>query len=240
MISSRRAAALALVAAGLAGTPLAASAQQRIGAAALVRNEVLQVIGARTSPISLGDDIRRNEVVRTGLDSQAKVVFLDNTNLAIGPGSTVTMDRFVYAGEQTATQVGVNVVRGALRFSSGSSASRAYDLRTPVATIGVRGTVIDIRHLNGQTIVVLVEGAAEVCPRGGSRTRGCVGLDTPGQVAVVTSAGGATRGAPGVWNFAATCSAASGLCSRQSFASAVRVQVAGRNPIAPTLELCGR
>lgn len=235
----RTAAALALAGAALAGGAREAAAQQRIGAAALVRNEVVQVIGARTTPISLGDDIRRHEVVRTGLDSQAKVVFLDNTNLAIGPGSTVTMDRFVFAGEQTATQVGVNVVRGALRFSSGSSASRAYNLRTPVATIGVRGTVIDIRHIGGQTIVALVEGAAEVCPRGG-RARGCVGLDTPGQVAVVTSAGGATRGAPGVWTFAANCSAAGGLCSRQSFASAARVQVAGRNPIAPTLELCGR
>lgn len=230
--------ALALGGAGIAASQTAALAQSRIGAAALVRNEVVQVLGGRTSPISLGDDIRRNQVVRTGSDSQAKVVFLDNTNLAIGPTSTVTMDQFVFAGGQTATQVGINVVRGALRFSSGSSNSRAYDVKTPVATIGVRGTVIDVRHVNGQTIVVLVEGAAEVCPRG-NRARGCVGLDTPGQVAVVTSAAGATRGAPGIWSFAGNCTGT--LCSRQSFASVSgRVQVAGRNPIAPTLELCGR
>jgi hypothetical protein len=219
--------------------PATAFAQQRIGAAALVRNEVVQVRGPAISPIALGDPITRDEVVRTGIDSQAKVVFLDNTNLAIGPGSTVTMDRFVFSGGETAAQVGVNVVRGALRFTSGSSAARAYDIRTPVATIGVRGTVLDIRHVGGQTVVALVEGQATVCPRTGNRTR-CVSLDTAGQVAVVTSGAGAQRGAPGSFSMAGTCNAVGGLCSAQSFASAARIQVAGRNPIAPTAELCGR
>jgi ferric-dicitrate binding protein FerR (iron transport regulator) len=216
-----------------------AEAQQRIGAAALVRNEVVQVRGAATSPISLGDSIVRNEVVRTGTDSNAKVVFLDNTNLAIGAGSTVTMDRFVFSGGETAAQVGVNVVRGALRFSSGSSNARAYDVRTPVATIGVRGTILDLRHVNGVTTVALVEGAATVCPRG-NRTR-CIDLNNPGDVAVVSSAGVASRGVPGSFSSAGTCNSVGGLCGRQSFASVGRIQVAGgRNPIAPTAELCGR
>ena len=46
-----------------------------------------------------GDSVYRNEVVRTGADSTAKLVFLDSTNLGVGPISRVTLDKFVYVGE---------------------------------------------------------------------------------------------------------------------------------------------
>jgi hypothetical protein len=57
-------------------------------------------------------------------------VFLGRlTNLAVGPVSTVTLDRFVFAGDSTYQQVTVNLVRGAFRFSTGSSDKRAYATR---------------------------------------------------------------------------------------------------------------
>jgi hypothetical protein len=43
-----------------------------------------------------GDEVVRNEVVRTAADSDARLVFRDDTNLSLGPGSTLKLDRTVF------------------------------------------------------------------------------------------------------------------------------------------------
>ena len=51
------------VTAGLAASP--AYAQARVGEAAVVKNEVVRVVGPATSQISVGDGVLRDEIVRT-------------------------------------------------------------------------------------------------------------------------------------------------------------------------------
>lgn len=227
---------LALACAVLAG-PVAA---QQIGAAAIARNQVSGSQPARS--IAVGSDVFRNEVVRTGADSQARLVFLDDTNVALGPQSSVTLDRFVYSGDNSAQAVSVNFARGVFRFTSGNSEKRAYQLRTPLATIGVRGTVLDIRSEASRTTVVLVEGEATVCVRRqaaeafrGERRRDdrqCRTISTPGDTAVVT-ASGVARGGGGGWSFAQTCRSGIGeLCGASRFVAARAPEFADA--------LCGR
>jgi hypothetical protein len=221
-------AAFAALAAGIALVPAAEA--QTIGVAATVRNDVAQVKGASALPISAGEDVVRNEVVRTGTESSTKLVFSDSTNLAVGPVSTVTLDRFVFAGETNYQQATVNLVRGAFRFSTGSSDKRAYKINTPVATIGVRGTELDILSERARTVATLNEGQAIVCTRSGGK---CVTLSNPGDTAVVTL-GGVSRtppGAPG-FSFAQFCTGDAGLCTPTSFASL--------SPLTEVAVLCGR
>ena len=52
-----------------------------------------------------------------------------------------------------------------MRFASGTSDHSAYHIETKVATIGVRGTVIDVSYENDKMIYSTVEGEAEVCNR---------------------------------------------------------------------------
>jgi hypothetical protein len=223
---------LSLVAALTVGIAFAPAAQsQTIGVAATVRNDVAQVKGASALPISIGENVVRNEVVRTGADSSTKLVFSDSTNLAVGPVSTVTLDKFVFAGESNYREATVNLVRGAFRFSTGSSDKRAYTINTPVATIGVRGTELDILSERARTVATLNEGQAIVCTRSG---RKCVTLSNPGDTAVVTL-GGVTRtppGAPG-FSFAQFCSGDGGLCTPTTFASL-------SSPPTEVAVLCGR
>jgi len=221
-------AAFAALAAGIALVPAAKA--QTIGVAATVRNDVAQVKGAAALPISAGEDVVRNEVVRTGAASSTKLVFSDSTNLAVGPVSTVTLDRFVFAGDSNYQQATVNLVRGAFRFSTGSSDKRAYKINTPVATIGVRGTELDILSERARTVATLNEGQAIVCTRSGAK---CVTLSNPGDTAVVTL-GGVSRtppGAPG-FSFAQFCTGDGGLCTPTSFASL--------SPSTEVAVLCGR
>ena len=116
-----------------------------------------------TSQINVGDGLLRDEIVRTGLDSAARLVMADSTNLSLGPNATIKLDRTVFDDEHSYRDIAVRLTTGAFRFVTGHSEKTAYKITTPLATIGVRGTILDILSQRGQTIVVLQEGASRVC-----------------------------------------------------------------------------
>lgn len=183
-VSARPAWLLAAATCLALGAP--ARAQAPIGDMAVVERAVTGAFGGRSRALSRGDGVVQNEVLRTGSASAARVVFLDSTNLAMGANASVTLDRFVYDGSGTARSAVVNATRGAFRWISGQSPSSAYRINTPLATIGVRGTIFDLLHQAGRSVVVLVEGAVRVCTRAGTT---CVDLDRPGEMVVVTARG---------------------------------------------------
>jgi hypothetical protein len=147
-------AALSMVAAG-AG----AQAAPKVGVAAAVKNNVQGVLGATTRSLSAGSDVFTNERIRTGEASAAQILFLDKTTLTVGPRAELTLDRFVYNPSRSTGQVVLNVIRGAVRFVSGSQNPRSYTIKTPVGTLGVRGTIVELIAQNGQVIVILVSGS---------------------------------------------------------------------------------
>lgn len=62
-----------------------APAQESIGSTRAAQNRVTRETAAATKPLSVSDSVYRNDVVGAGADSVAKLVFLDSTNLAVGP-----------------------------------------------------------------------------------------------------------------------------------------------------------
>ena len=226
-----------LFAAGTGTAPVLA--QTRVGEAAIVKNEVIRVNAAGNSQINVGDGLLRDEVVRTGLDSATRLVMADSTNLSLGPSSTITLDRTVFDDEHTYREIAVRLTTGAFRFVTGHSEKAAYKITTSVATIGVRGTILDILAQRGKTTVVLQEGASSVC----TLSFQCVELTQPGETAIITSSGGKTtikKTSSSPWNFAAACAAAAGLCTTTDYADATPAVVAP--PVAPPVDdgLCGR
>jgi hypothetical protein len=213
-----------------------ASAQTRVGEAVIVKNEVVRVAGPATSPLNVGDGVLRDEIVHTGLESAARLVMADNTNLSLGPGATIKLDRTVFNDEHSYRDIAVSLTTGAFRFVTGVSAKAAYTINTPLATIGVRGTILDILSQRGRTVVVLQEGASRVCTLSGQ----CLELLQPGDTAIITStAGGRTsikKTNTPPWTFASTCSSAAGLCTITQYADATP----GGNGSDPTGMLCGR
>ncbi|HZC97877.1 MAG TPA: hypothetical protein VE267_17445, partial [Bradyrhizobium sp.] len=94
----------------LAGNPV--HAQQRVGEAAVVKNEVVRVAASSASQINVGDGLLRDEVVRTGLDSAARLVMADSTNLSLGPSSVIKLDRTVFDDEHHYRDVAVRLTTG--------------------------------------------------------------------------------------------------------------------------------
>ena len=100
-----------LSAAGLVTALITASAhaQTRVGEAAVVKNEVLRVAGPSTTQIKVGDGLVRDETVRTGIDSATRLVMADSTNLSLGPGATLKLDRTVFDDEHHYRDVAVRL-----------------------------------------------------------------------------------------------------------------------------------
>ena len=217
-----------------------ARAQARVGEAAVVKNEVVKIAASASNRIAVGDALLRDETVHTGQDSAARLVMADSTNLSLGPNATLKLDRTVFNDERSYRDIAIRLTAGAFRFVTGHSEKAAYKIITSVATIGVRGTVLDILSQRGKTTVVLQEGASRVCTLGGQ----CIELTLPGDTAIITSSGGRTtiqktNNPP--WTFAATCGAAAGLCAATQYADATpTVTPPVDDGGDPTGMLCGR
>ena len=168
---------------GIAGLPATTSAAEgRIGVAATVRNTVSQ-LEPRVTRIAKGDEVVRNEVVRTAADSDARFVFRDDTNLSLGPGSTLKLDRTVFDDPKLG-DIAIKLTIGAFRFVTGNSNKEAYVIKTPIATVGVRGTTLDVLVERRRNKVVLVAGAVNVCVPGK-----CVDLIHEGNSVTITRSG---------------------------------------------------
>ncbi len=210
-----------LLAAGWGVNP---SFAQQVGQAAVIKNEVVRV-GAGSQRISVGEPVVRDETVRTGGDSAARFVMADSTNLSLGPGSTLKLDRTVFSGGQTFSDIAIRAASGSVRFVTGNSDKTAYTITTPLAAIGVRGTTLDILSERFRSVVVLQDGKSRVCtrPTAANKKIECVELLQPGDTAIIRASGGQTgiqktNNPP--WTFASTCAAAAGLCSATQYASA--------------------
>src|SRR5689334_22654357 len=206
--------AFCLVACGAAPR---AHAQTRIGEAAVVKNEVVNV--STTTQINVGDGVLRDETVRTGADSAARLVMADSTNLSLGPNASLKLDRSVFNDEHSYKDIAIRLTNGAFRFVTGHSEKTAYKITTPLATIGVRGTILDILSQRGRSVVVLQEGAASVC----TLSFQCIQLTQPGDTAIITSTGGKvtiTKTNSPPWTFAGNCAANAGLCAVNQYADA--------------------
>jgi hypothetical protein len=112
------------------------NAQQRIGTANSVKPEASGSIAGTLSP---GSGVHASETVRTGSAGQAGLRFLDNSDLTVGPGSSVRLDKFVYDPNKGSGAVAVEAARGAFRFSTGSQNRGEVKIKTPSGTLGIRG-----------------------------------------------------------------------------------------------------
>jgi ferric-dicitrate binding protein FerR (iron transport regulator) len=167
------------------------------------------------------------------------LVLADSTNLSLGPNATLKLDRTVFNDEHSYREIAIRLTTGAFRFVTGHSEKTAYKITTSLATIGVRGTKLDILHQRSKSIVVLLDGNSRVC----TLSFQCIDLILPGDSAIITSANGKTliqkTNSP-PWTFASTCTAAAGLCTVTQYADASPTVTPVVDDSDPTGLLCGR
>ncbi len=105
--------------------------------------------------------IESMDTLSVGSNAQAGLTFKDNTKVKITANSKLVIDDFVYDPKQSdAGKLGMKVALGTVRYASGQIAKnhrQGVDIKTPTATIAVRGTdfAMTVDEV-GRSIVVLL------------------------------------------------------------------------------------
>jgi hypothetical protein len=176
---------------------------QQIGVAAAVNNQVEGLSGSSARRLAAGSGVFANERVRTGDASTAQLLFLDKTTVSIGPKAELTLDKFVFDPDRGRGQVVLDVVRGSVRFATGSQNPNNYSIKTAVASLGIRGSVVHISVQPGQTFFGVAEGAAQIKLLNGQVINLLAGW------AVIVDKNGNVQG-PFKWNITDTAYASTG------------------------------
>lgn len=91
--------------------------------------------------LAKGAAIEEGDVINTAKKSFAVIRMLDNTKLTLKPGTTIAIGKFsVEKGKEEAC---INLVKGGLRTVTGLIGKRkpeSFQVDTPIASIGIRGT----------------------------------------------------------------------------------------------------
>ncbi len=150
----------------------------------------------------VGGQVNYLDAYETGDESHLRIDLVNKSVFTMGADAGVTIDKFVYDPNQSATGVTFAVSKGLFRFVSGSRGAtpETVSLRTPTASIGIRGTIAEgvvgpqaveflaqapgLTTLTGDpataAVIILREGAIDVTV--GAKT---ASLTQPGQAVAV-------------------------------------------------------
>jgi hypothetical protein len=124
-----------------------------------------------------------NDQISTGPASQLQILLLDRSTFTVGSNARPTIDRFVYDPARNARSIGASATRGAFRFMSGRQLRRpagAVSVRTPVASIGVRGTIFEGAVGTDAMLIAAAEPAVGAAAGGDPETATLIILRGPG------------------------------------------------------------
>ncbi len=130
------------------------------------------IVAATASPAAAQTIVAATgQTVATGATGQ-QILFRDKTSVTVGPNSAVTVTRADYDRSSGSGNVVITVTKGAFRYITGDTAG-SHTIKTPLSTIGVRGTVIEgFIAASGHETFVLVEGAFSVTANNGGGAGG--------------------------------------------------------------------
>lgn len=180
-----RALALFLLALASTGASVgeAAAKPQIVGINAAVLNDV-RIRSAGTPqprPAVVRQQVALADQVQTGQRSQLQVLLLDKSVFTVGANAQLVIDRFVY-DPSGGRSFAASVAKGAFRFMSGRPDRGGNgSVSTPVATIGIRGTIFD--GVVGPDAVAIASGESAIdrSIRADPATASLIILRGPGQ-----------------------------------------------------------
>jgi hypothetical protein len=158
--------------------------------------------GVKSTPAVKGAGVEKMDVISTNSQGRFRISFNDATKVNITENSKLVIDDFVYdGGNKSKGKLGLRVALGTVRYASGAVAHgnpRGVNIRTPTATIAVRGTdfVMSVDEAGRSTVVLVPECYNELditkqtaeCPNGiidVITASGIVTLTQPFQATVV-------------------------------------------------------
>lgn len=120
--------------------------------------------------VTLGaaDQVVEDENIETGETGSLHIKFVDDTNLWLDENSALVLDEMVFERDQSTGKFIAELGPGLFRIVTGVLPHESYEVRTPVAVIGVRGTDFSVAvGKNGATRVTSYDQAITIRARAG-------------------------------------------------------------------------
>ena len=146
---------------------------------------------ADTIIVGPGTGVQMNDAITTS-KAKLELTFDDNTKVSITRQSKLVIDDFVYDANSGTGKLAMNVAMGTVRYASGAIARNSREnvrLRTPTATIAVRGTdfTMTVDEI-GRSLVILLPS----CPTPTTCFTGEIEVSTDVGIVLLTQAFQAT------------------------------------------------
>jgi len=166
---SPRGVMLALVSAALSDAALANTGHVDFA----IGNVVVTESSGRVRPLLKGAEVGSGDKITSGADGRAQIRFSDGAYMSIQPNTEFDIKQYRFDGKADGTESALfGLFKGALRTVTGLVGrihKDKYQITTPTATIGIRGTGGLIQVANdGSTLVIGTSGIWSLTNNGGS------------------------------------------------------------------------
>lgn len=161
-----------------------AMAQAAAGRVLMAAGDAVAVRDGKEVKLAAGAPINDRDVLRTGTGSNLQVRMTDESVVALKERTTLAIDQYRFSGQQDGSERAFyRLLKGGFRTISGliGKTNRAnYEVRTSVATIGIRGTAYSL---------ALCEAGSCINANGTAAKDGLYGAVTEGKVAASNNKG---------------------------------------------------
>ena len=182
----------------------------KMGEASVTHADNASVPAEKNLALLAGDTIETR-------DGRVQFSLIDGGKISLQPNSIFKINKYEFSGKEDGSEYALmELVKGGLRTISGLIGHKnreRYQLKTTVATIGIRGTEYTVNFNNNQFLMTTNHGSVDVCNAGG-----CLNALTGQSIAV--SGPGAS---PKFSSKAAKAAAAPAASSKAAFAAGEQI-----------------
>ncbi|MES2153164.1 MAG: FecR family protein [Pseudomonadota bacterium] len=153
--------------------------------------------------LALKSEVEQGDTLVAEKNSYALIKFIDNSEITLKPGTTFKIEEFAYdAAKPEADSASFSLIKGGLRSLTGLLGKRnkeKFALKTPSATIGIRGTIFIVEWVEPDATAL---AALHAWRHASTASLGAAGLDgvVPLQLAqLAPSPGKPAALAPGLY-----------------------------------------
>jgi hypothetical protein len=116
-----------------------------------------------TKALSIGSKVEAGDTIVTARRTYARLKFSDGSQVTLKPDTQFKVEQYAYDQSKPKQDLGsFSLIKGGLQTITGQIGKRgnqnSYRMRTPTATIGIRGTIYDATYCTGDSCGTIKPG----------------------------------------------------------------------------------
>jgi hypothetical protein len=169
--------AIALMISQFAFAGQAGTVTYKTGDVSIIRADKTIKQAAKNDALNAGDTIETK-------DGRLQLALIDGGRVSLQPNTIYKINKYEFSGKEDGTEYGfTELIKGGLRTISGLIGHKnrdRYQLKTAVATIGIRGTEFTVNFNDNNLLMTTNNGSVDVC-----NSAGCLNAMTGQSIEVI-------------------------------------------------------